>query len=589
MHDKDCGTVNDGTWLMTARLSASVLQHPPHVLLAYRWGSLLPAVWLLATAAERRSPALLLAAAAGTTLLITVSYVYLGRPFLEHPLVWGMDGLGAIGLLLLSNPSHSPYGLYALSPLLTGAFFIRSRGVLGLAAGFTALYGAALLFAQARFALTIDWGQVAVQVTGAWLVTGLVGVLTTLWQHEQRSQSELAEAHQHLGEQHAELAGFYRQLQIIHELTLFLRDASDNQAVQQQLLKAVTGELAFVRAAVALVNPALQRLEAWQAQPQPAQAPTPPPPLPLKPENGLIAQAALDQQVRWCSAGQTLAGDEILTAWLGEANWLILPLVWETQTVGVLLVAVEALGPVSMSDDRWVILTSLVSQAALVLGAINRTRRLAVERERNRIARDIHDTVAQSLFGIVFSLDACVKMLPDQVEIVQQELVELRHLADRVRHEVRQSILDIWPSELTREKFKADLSHYVTHYSPDHVFYVDFTIEGDFDGLPALVRRTLYRVCQEALANTARHAGVDAARVTLHVEPEAVSLSVRDKGRGFEPRLALARERNRERFGLQGMRERIDALHGSCDILSQTGQGTQVLIRVPLDRRNGRG
>lgn len=573
---------------MTARLNASVLQHSPHhVLLAYRWGSLLPAVWLLATAVERHSPALLLAAAAGTTLLLTAGYAYLGRSFLEHPLVLGADLLGVIGLLLLSNPSHNPYGLYALSPLLTGAFFIRSRGVLGLAAGFTALYGATLLFAQARFALTIDWGQVVLQLTGAWLVTGLVGVLTTLWQRERRPHLELAEAHHDLVEQHAELAGFHRQLQIIHELTLFLRDASDSQAVQQQLLKAVTGELAFVRAAVALVNPALQRLEAWQAQPQPAHAP--PPPLPLKPEHGWLAQAALDQQVRWCSAGQTLAGDETLTAWLGEANWLILPLVWETQTVGVLLVAVEAVGPVSMSDDRWVILTSLVSQAAVVLGTINRTRRLAVERERNRIARDIHDTVAQSLFGIVFSLDACVKMLPDQVEIVQQELVELRHLADRVRHEVRQSILDIWPSELTREKFEADLSHYVTHYSPDHVFYVDFTIEGDFDGLPALVRRTLYRVCQEALANTARHAGVDAARVTLHVEPEAVSLSVRDKGRGFEPRLALARERNRERFGLQGMRERVDALHGSCDILSQAGQGTQVLIRIPLDRRNGHG
>ncbi|HEX9921754.1 MAG TPA: GAF domain-containing sensor histidine kinase [Anaerolineae bacterium] len=573
---------------MTARLSASVLQHPSHhVLLAYRWGSLLPAVWLLATAAERRSPALLLAVAAGTTLLITLGYAYLGRPFLEQPLVLGADVLGAVGLLLLSNPSHSPYVLYALSPLLAGAFFFHSRGGLGAAAGFTALYGAILLIAQARFALIIDWGQIMVQVTGAWLVTGLVGVLTRLWQREQRSQMELAEAHQHLVEQQAELAGFYRQLQVIHELTLFLRDASDSQAVQQQLLKAVTGELAFVRAAVALVNPALQRLEAWQAQPQPAQIPTPP--LHLEPENGLIAQAALDQQVRWCSAGQALARDETLTAWLGEANWLILPLVWETQTVGVLLVAVEAIGPVSMSDDRWVILTSLVSQAAVVLGTLNRTRRLAVERERNRIARDIHDTVAQSLFGIVFSLDACAKMLPDQVEIVQQELVDLRHLADQVRHEVRQSILDIWPSELTQEKFKADLSQYVTHYSPDHVFCVDFTIEGDFDGLPALVRRTLYRVCQEALANAARHAGVDTARVTLHVEPEAVSLSVRDKGRGFEPRLALTRERNRERFGLQGMRERTDALHGSCDILSQAGQGTQVLIRVPLDRRNGRG
>jgi signal transduction histidine kinase len=84
------------------------------------------------------------------------------------------------------------------------------------------------------------------------------------------------------------------------------------------------------------------------------------------------------------------------------------------------------------------------------------------------------------------------------------------------------------------------------------------------------------------LANAARHAGVDMARVYLYVEPEEVHLSIRDTGRGFDPREALARERNRERFGLRSMQERVQTMGGTCDILSQCSQGTQILVRVPV-------
>jgi len=83
---------------------------------------------------------------------------------------------------------------------------------------------------------------------------------------------------------------------------------------------------------------------------------------------------------------------------------------------------------------------------------------------------------------------------------------------------------------------------------------------GDFDRLPSAIRRTLYRVSQEALANVARHAGVDAARLTMHVEPDEVYLSISDRGKGFDPKVALAREYNREHFGLRSMRERVEAL-----------------------------
>jgi signal transduction histidine kinase len=337
-----------------------------------------------------------------------------------------------------------------------------------------------------------------------------------------------------------------------------------------------------------LVNPVTQRLGEWQIYPSPTdfEASTISS-LPLAPEHGLLAQALLDGHARWWTNEEPLATDETLNAWLSYSAWLIVPLVLPEQPVGLLLVAVEG-GPGSLADDRLVVLTAVASQAAAALGTIDRAHRLAAEQERNRIARDIHDTLAQSLFGMVFSLDACIKMLPQQGELVQQELIELRQLADQVRHEIRRYILDTWPSELTWEQFKADLDKYVTHFAPAHTFAIDFTINGNFDRLPSVIRRSLYRVSQEALANAAHHAGVDSARLTVHVEPAEVYLSISDRGKGFEPKLALAREVNRERFGLRGMRERAQDLGGTCDILSQTGQGTQVLMRVPVKRRNER-
>jgi signal transduction histidine kinase len=91
--------------------------------------------------------------------------------------------------------------------------------------------------------------------------------------------------------------------------------------------------------------------------------------------------------------------------------------------------------------------------------------------------------------AIVFSLDACVKLLPEQPELVHNELVELRNVADKVRHQVRQSVLDLWPSELTREQFQLDLEKYVKHCCPSKLFTVDYTIDGDFDYLSPALRR----------------------------------------------------------------------------------------------------
>lgn len=565
-------------------------------LVAYRWASLLPALWLLRSGerslAMSIAPGLVLAIAAGVTLLITAFHRALNRLLTERPYLLGVDMLFAAGLLAVSGSTHSPYYLYALSPLLAGAFFFQVRGALVAAGAFTPLYLLAVTASQRTSAVPAEPEVLFTQLAGIWLIAILFGYPSVLLKRLREAHDALAATRDDLARQNTELVSTHRQLKIIHDLTVSLQGAPDVRSVQQQVLQAVTGGLGFSQAIVSLVNPMTQKLENWRVHPSNGGPPSSVAPLPLEPESGLLAQWLIDRKSVWWSDEKELTVDDTLNSWLCEGPWLMLPMALREHPVGVLLVAVDA-GPDGLPEERLAMLRSVASQAAVALGTtmlcIDRARRLAVEHERNRIARDIHDTVAQSLFGIVFTLDACIKMLPDQVEAVRQELVELRDLASQVRDEVRRSIFDIWPSELTLELFTDNLRKYAIRSSGARVFHVDFSTGGDFDRLSPAIRRSLYRITQEALANVAHHAGVNSARVCLRVEADQVYLSIQDRGKGFDPEAVLAREHNRERFGLLGMRERIHALGGECEIVSRSGEGTSVSIQVPLNGRYGHG
>lgn len=575
-------------------------------LLAFRWVSLLIAMLLIPATVDvfvpGISPTILLIIAASITLLITIFHQPLNRIIFEDPFFLGVDIFSVAIFLTLSGVTQSPYALYALSPLLSAAFFYQMRGAFWAVVGFTIIYLSTLFLAYRAYPLSVEPSLLLNQFVGIWLVTVLFGSLSELLKQLQKTHGELetarddlahqnkklATARDHLSQQNAELAAAHRQLEIIHDLTLMLQGASDIKTAQHRVLRAVTEELGFAQAIIGLVNQTTQQLESWDMSPINDDLLSALAPMPLVPEVGLMMQELLSLRGGWWTNERPLLADEVLNEWFSQSSWIILPLVLQEQLVGIVLVSVERERH-AITDDELVVLTAVASQAAVALGTIDRVKQLAVEQERNRIARDIHDTVAQSLFGTVYTLDACVKMLPDHVEAVQQELLDLRNLAEQVRQEVRHSILNIWPTELTVEQFKADLCKYVAHCAGSLDFHVDFTIAGNFDGLSPAIRRSLYRLTQEALANVVHHAEVNSARVTLYVEPDEVQLSIRDHGKGFDPKIALTRMHNRDKFGLRGILERVHELAGDCEILSQVDDGTQILVWIPTDGRNGHG
>ncbi len=548
-------------------------------LLIFRWASLLPAFVMLFLGGQRYllSPALVFGIAVLVNASISLFHHALNQWVNEHPAVMGIDLLFSAGLLTVSGGSQSPYYLYALSPLLAGAFFFQLRGALFISLSFTPLY---LLSNYFQALASFDGVELMTQLAGIWLIPILFAYPSTLLKGINRAREELSNARDELAQKHENLATAHRQLEIIHDLTVLLQAAPDLISVQERVLGAVTTDLGFSKAVVALVDPSREELGGWLVYPAEESFPSVQP-LQLKVENGAVFKALLDRDA-FTTNDETLVQNADLNNWLRQTRWFVIPLYLREHPVGLLLVEESGL-----TKERESTLMTVANQAALALGTtilcIDRARRLAVETERNRIARDIHDTVAQSLFGIVYSLDACINMLPLQANEVKNELIELRSLASGAHDEVRRSIFDLWPSTLTLEVFISDLKSYVNQCCRPRTFKIDFKTTGDFNSLSPGLRRTIYRMAQETLANSARHSGADTAQVCMHIAKDQVYINIEDEGRGFDVFAALERSHSREHFGLRGINERVRAMGGECEILSRPNAGTRVIITLPVN------
>jgi signal transduction histidine kinase len=519
-------------------------------------------------------------------LFISLFIRFLNRLVIEHPLVIGIDLVFGAFILAISGGSYSPYYLFALSPLLAGAFFFQVRGAVASATAFTFLYLLADFVAHRIPELPpAESVTLVTHLAGIWLLPMLLAYPAVLLQKIKQAHDELALARDQLAAEHKHLAAAHQRLRIIHDLTVLLQASPDIDSVQKCVLDTMTTRLGFQRVLMALVDPMHEELGHWVLSPDHSSFPATEA-LPLHEENGELCRAILYNRPFITATEALLISHPQLDTWLKSRRWYVHPLWLREHAVGVLLVELDM--DEEMSGERKEMLTMVANQAAIALGniilCIDRARRLAVETERNRIARELHDTVAQSLFGIVYSLDACINMLPERVDKVKEELMELRTLASNTHNEVRQSILDMWPSTLTLELFESDLRSYVAACSA-RPFDIVFEHNGDFERLPAGLRRTLYRIAQEALTNAARHSGANAATLSLTITKDLVSMVVTDKGRGFDPAPILARSRDREHFGLRGIQERAHALGGHCHIQSCVGAGTAITITLPIHRR----
>jgi signal transduction histidine kinase len=228
---------------------------------------------------------------------------------------------------------------------------------------------------------------------------------------------------------------------------------------------------------------------------------------------------------------------------------------------------------------------ALAENAALQEQLVEQAREAGVLDERARMAREIHDTLAQGLTGIVTQLQAAEHVADDpdadDPDAWRRHHAAATALARESLTEARRSVNELRPEPLETGRLADAITEVAATWSARHDIAAAVTVTGETRAMRPEAEVSLFRTAQEALANVAKHAGC-ATRVgiTLSYMDQQVALDVRDDGRGFDPAVTNGG------FGLEAMRQRIEALSGTLQIESEVGGGTGISAALPLGVRS---
>ena len=206
----------------------------------------------------------------------------------------------------------------------------------------------------------------------------------------------------------------------------------------------------------------------------------------------------------------------------------------------------------------------------------------AQEEERTRLARELHDTIGQSLTAILMTTTAVEASLPATLTSGREKLVTVRHIAAQTLQDLRNLIFDLRPEILDDLGLALAIRSQVKKCLEPAGVKVRLKAAGLKDQLPAEVETAVFRVVQEAITNIARHAQASEANISLVHKDGKLIVRVEDNGVGFDP--ALVMSNGQTGWGLRGMEERITLLGGKFYIGSKSGAGTLLLAEVPLEQ-----
>ena len=247
----------------------------------------------------------------------------------------------------------------------------------------------------------------------------------------------------------------------------------------------------------------------------------------------------------------------------------------------------KKLGVMNVASPEWRSLSPEDLQLLYTVGdllsiAVERARlfarstRLGAVEERNRLAREIHDTLAQGLTATALQLESADALLDAGSEKVHESLRRALSLTRSNLEEARRSVLDLRAAPLEGRPLSEALKALVERWEAETGVASRYRAVNGSRPLPPRVEAALYRICQEALTNVTRHAGADHVTVQLVATPERVRLVVEDDGRGFG-----TSDVPEDRHGLVGMRERAEMLGGTLEVRSDAG--TRIEATVPLE------
>ncbi len=266
---------------------------------------------------------------------------------------------------------------------------------------------------------------------------------------------------------------------------------------------------------------------------------------------------------------------------LGVHTLLTVPMMLGKETVGWICVR-SSKSDAEELESKLYIAEALAGQATLAVQMARlgeQARQAAILEERNRIARDIHDTLAQGFTGVLVNLEVATRTLKkDNIEPALEHIEHARQLAQGGLAEARLSVRALRPEVLQRADLTNALGALLRRIEASGTLHAHFSTRGEKIVLADEVESELLRIAQECMTNILKHAKAKRVEVKLIFEADAVTLSIADDGVGFEPR------GHHDGFGLLGMRERAQNIGARLLVSSRPAQGTRVETVIPRSR-----
>lgn len=208
---------------------------------------------------------------------------------------------------------------------------------------------------------------------------------------------------------------------------------------------------------------------------------------------------------------------------------------------------------------------------------------LAQEDERKRIAREIHDGLAQTMANVVLRTEITERMLNRQeIDAVKEELRDLKGQLRSGLEEVRKIIFNLRPMALDDLGLVPTLRKFIQDYEDKTKIRTKFELYGREYRLPSGMEVAIYRLVQEAFSNVYKHANASYVTLDLTFQAKMVKITVQDNGTGFDVGIVEAKLGRGINFGMIGMQERVELLEGRMDIDSQLGAGTKISMLIPI-------
>jgi NarL family two-component system sensor histidine kinase LiaS len=230
-------------------------------------------------------------------------------------------------------------------------------------------------------------------------------------------------------------------------------------------------------------------------------------------------------------------------------------------------------------DELGLLGRTLNNMALQMDNLLDERQEISIMEERNRLARELHDSVKQQAFAASAQLAAAHSLLPSNPKEAASNLYEAEKLVDDVRRELTDLIHELRPAALKGEGLVKAVRQLASE--TEHLIGIPVSVRAQGERTISLdIEQTIYRVLQGALSNVARHSFAKMVEIRLNYNKDEITVSIEDDGIGFQP------TEQTYGIGLKSIQERTELIDGTVDIISQPGAGTKLIIHAPLESLN---